>query len=335
MLTRGKPRGGIVRSILDITVGRLLKWIVRAGADRRRAGRHRIRAVRLRAGESDSVAGKSRRLRLSRSGLGHDGRVERSANLLLHGAGHVAAAGRADRAVALRLVRESGDAARCRSASPMPDHMRRYRFIVDPKPTPANPDQLPVGFTRHFDAALGQYVLDLTCSACHTGELHAQKDGKTYAIRIDGGQAMHAFTSMQRGAFGPTLVASMIATWSNPWKFDRFAKQGDRRALSARQVATACGFVGDDQGVRDARAELAVPASVSGAGRIRTHRCARPHRRHGVRRSPDRRRIIRKRMRRSAIRICGTSGSSTGCSTTVRSASRWRATSANRSASAR
>jgi len=106
-----------------------------------------------------------------------------------------------------------------------PEHLQRYRFIVDPQPTARNPDRLPVGFTRHFDAALGQYVLDITCAACHTGEIHAHKDGKTYAVRIDGGQAMHAFTDMQRGAFGPTLVASMLATWTDPWKFDRFARK--------------------------------------------------------------------------------------------------------------
>jgi mono/diheme cytochrome c family protein len=106
-----------------------------------------------------------------------------------------------------------------------PEHLQRYRFIVDPKPTARNPDRLPVGFTRHFDHALGQDVLDITCAACHTGEIHARKDGKTIAVRIDGGQAMHAFTDMQRGAFGPTLVASMIATWTNPMKFDRFAKR--------------------------------------------------------------------------------------------------------------
>ncbi|MBL0163586.1 MAG: cytochrome c [Xanthomonadales bacterium] len=103
--------------------------------------------------------------------------------------------------------------------------MQRYRFIVDPQPTAANPDRLPVGFSRHYDGALGQTVLDITCAACHTGEIHVQKDGKTTAIRIDGGQAMHEFTNMQRGAFGPTLVASMIATWINPWKFDRFARK--------------------------------------------------------------------------------------------------------------
>jgi len=106
-----------------------------------------------------------------------------------------------------------------------PEHLQRYRFIVDPQPTERNPDRLPIGFTRHFDTALGQYVLDITCAACHTGEIHAHKDGKTYAIRIDGGQAMHAFTDMQRGAFAPTLVASMAATWANPWKFDRFARK--------------------------------------------------------------------------------------------------------------
>jgi hypothetical protein len=106
-----------------------------------------------------------------------------------------------------------------------PRHLQRYRFIVDPKPTMRNPDRLPIGFTRHFDTALGQDVLDITCAACHTGEIHAHKDGKTIAIRIDGGQAMHAFTDMQRGAFGPTLVASMIATWANPMKFDRFARK--------------------------------------------------------------------------------------------------------------
>ena len=106
-----------------------------------------------------------------------------------------------------------------------PEHLMRYRFIVDPKPTPANPDRLPLGFTRHYDPALGEDVLDLTCAACHSGEIHAKTNGRTVAIRIDGGQAMHAFTDMQKGAFGPTLVASMAATLVNPAKFDRFAQK--------------------------------------------------------------------------------------------------------------
>src|SRR5262245_30431920 len=37
-----------------------------------------------------------------------------------------------------------------------PEHMRRWRFLVDPAPSPANPDQLPIGFTRHFDPRIGE-----------------------------------------------------------------------------------------------------------------------------------------------------------------------------------
>ncbi len=105
-----------------------------------------------------------------------------------------------------------------------PAHLRKYRLLVDPEPTPANPDQLPIGFTKHFDPAIGEQVLDITCAACHTGEIHLTKDGKTTAIRIDGGQAMHAFTDMSRGSFAPVLLASLINTAISPWKFDRFAQ---------------------------------------------------------------------------------------------------------------
>jgi mono/diheme cytochrome c family protein len=106
-----------------------------------------------------------------------------------------------------------------------PDHMRKYRFLVDPQPSPANPDQLPIGFTRHFDPAIGEYVLDVTCAACHTGEIHYTKDNRTLAMRIDGGQAMHAFTDMSRGSFAPVLLASLVDTVVKPWKFDRFAQR--------------------------------------------------------------------------------------------------------------
>ena len=108
-----------------------------------------------------------------------------------------------------------------------PEHLRDLGFIVDREKTPKNPDQLPVGFTRHYDPAVREEVLDLTCAACHTGELHyTRTTGGTkerVAIRIDGGPAMHAFTSLQLGQFGPTLLASMADTYVNPFKFDRFA----------------------------------------------------------------------------------------------------------------
>ena len=106
-----------------------------------------------------------------------------------------------------------------------PQHMRQYRFLVDPEPSPENPHQLPIGFTKHFDAAIGEDVLDITCAACHTGEIHHTANGKTRAIRIDGGPAMHAFTDMKRGSFAPELAASLISTHLNPWKFDRFAEK--------------------------------------------------------------------------------------------------------------
>lgn len=104
-----------------------------------------------------------------------------------------------------------------------PDFLRRFRFLVDDQATAANPDQLPVGFTRHFNEQLGEYVLDISCAACHNGELHYEKDGVNYAMRVDGGQAMHAFTDLARGTFGPTLISSLLETWLNPVKFNRFA----------------------------------------------------------------------------------------------------------------
>jgi mono/diheme cytochrome c family protein len=106
-----------------------------------------------------------------------------------------------------------------------PEHMRKYRFLVDPEPSEANPHQLPIGFTRHFDPRIGEHVLDVTCAACHSGEIHYTQGGKTRAIRIDGGPAMHAFTDMSRGSFAPVLLASLINTVASPWKFDRFAKK--------------------------------------------------------------------------------------------------------------
>lgn len=105
-----------------------------------------------------------------------------------------------------------------------PDYLRRQGFIVDPQ-TAANPDQLPVGFTRHFDATLNEELLDITCAACHTGQLNVTRNGRTTAVRIDGGQAMHALTTSTPGHFLPTMIASMASTWANPIKFNRFARR--------------------------------------------------------------------------------------------------------------
>ncbi len=110
-----------------------------------------------------------------------------------------------------------------------PSVLRRYGFLVDQQ-TAANPDQLPVGFTRHFDRTLNEELLDVTCAACHTGQIQVTRNGQTTALRIDGGQGDHAFTDSNFGNFVPTMVASMASTAANPLKFARFA----RRVLGPR-----------------------------------------------------------------------------------------------------
>jgi mono/diheme cytochrome c family protein len=106
-----------------------------------------------------------------------------------------------------------------------PAHLRAYGFIVDPEPTAANPDQLPVGFAKRFDPELGESVLDISCAACHTGQLVVDRGGKRTALRIDGGPASHAFTTTTVGHFVPTLAASLASTYLNPLKFRRFGKK--------------------------------------------------------------------------------------------------------------
>jgi hypothetical protein len=104
--------------------------------------------------------------------------------------------------------------------------MRSYGFIVDEAETSANPGRLPVGFAPRYDPAFGggEMMLDLTCAACHTGELQIVKDGIRSAVRIDGGSGHHDFTTVKPGRFAADLFASLTATYFNPLKFRRFAR---------------------------------------------------------------------------------------------------------------
>ncbi|CAD5110384.1 c-type cytochrome [Zestomonas carbonaria] len=108
-----------------------------------------------------------------------------------------------------------------------PSYLARFGFLVDPdqQASALNPGNLPVGFARHSDDETGDQYLDITCSACHSGELRYQ--GK--AIRIDGGAALHSLAStvptLRGGSFGQALGMSMAFTYYNPVKFKRFAKQ--------------------------------------------------------------------------------------------------------------
>ncbi|MCH4873380.1 di-heme-cytochrome C peroxidase [Pseudomonas sp. TMW22091] len=107
-----------------------------------------------------------------------------------------------------------------------PDYLARFGFLVDPqqKASAANPGNLPVGFTRHQNPGSNVEYLDITCAACHTGELRY----KGQALRVDGAPAQHVLPSsvptLRGGSFGQALVASLAATYYNPWKFERFAR---------------------------------------------------------------------------------------------------------------
>jgi len=109
-----------------------------------------------------------------------------------------------------------------------PEYLARFGFLVDPqqKSSPNNPGNLPVGFARHQNPGnASEHYLDITCAACHTGELRY----KDQAVRIDGGSAQHVLPSsvptLRGGSFGQALVASLASTYYNPWKFERFARQ--------------------------------------------------------------------------------------------------------------
>ncbi|MFP6847137.1 MAG: di-heme-cytochrome C peroxidase [Pseudomonas sp.] len=120
------------------------------------------------------------------------------------------------------------------------DYLARFGFLIDPdqQATQLNPGNLPVGFARHSDAESGENYLDISCAACHTGELRYQGQ----AVRIDGGAALHSLAStvptLRGGSFGQALGMSMAFTYYNPLKFNRFAKQvlGDKYSSHKAQL---------------------------------------------------------------------------------------------------
>ena len=130
-----------------------------------------------------------------------------------------------------------------------PSIMRRYGFLVDGA-SPKNPDGLPVGFAKHYDAQLNEEMLDISCAACHTGQINVtDKSGRTTAFRIDGGSGLHAFTNAKIGHFVPTLAATLAGTLANPMKFNRFANavlgpnhEGGRWALRRQMMGVAWQF---------------------------------------------------------------------------------------------
>lgn len=104
-----------------------------------------------------------------------------------------------------------------------PENLRAFGFLVDFAPTKANPYQLPVGFAHHYDSDLREEMLDITCAACHTGQFNVTKNGKTVGVRVDGGEARHAFTALGLGHFIPEMILALTETYLDPFAFDRFA----------------------------------------------------------------------------------------------------------------
>jgi hypothetical protein len=66
------------------------------------------------------------------------------------------------------------------------DQLQRYGYL--PYPTSkTNPFGLPIGFVVDGEGSSGD--IGMTCAACHTAQLEYQKDGQSFALRIDGAPA--------------------------------------------------------------------------------------------------------------------------------------------------
>src|SRR5690606_29079137 len=63
-------------------------------------------------------------------------------------------------------------------------------------------------------------MLDITCAACHTGQL----EYKGTALRVDGGPALHALAWIKTGQFLTDLIGALATTYADPFKFDKFAQ---------------------------------------------------------------------------------------------------------------
>jgi hypothetical protein len=87
-------------------------------------------------------------------------------------------------------------------------------FIKSSK-SPLNPLGLPIGFAVGPANSSIKGTVGLTCAACHTGQLSYKGD----KIVIDGTQSM-----IDSNTFGSQLQLSMIETYHDPDKWDRFAR---------------------------------------------------------------------------------------------------------------
>ena len=139
------------------------------------------------------------------------------------------------------------------------DQLQRYGYLANERPN--NREGLPVGFVLEGDAASGQ--LGMTCAACHTGQLEYQKDGVTYALRIDG-----APSNADAQQFLTDLTAASRATLAQSPRFNDFAKgvlgEGYTAAAAAQLKSKFGAWVKQFGEFMDA----SLPRSAWGPGRL-------------------------------------------------------------------
>jgi hypothetical protein len=139
------------------------------------------------------------------------------------------------------------------------DQLQRYGYLANERPN--NREGLPVGFVLEGDAASGQ--LGMTCAACHTGQLEYQKDGVTYALRIDG-----APSNADAQQFLTDLTAASRATLAQSLRFNDFAKavlgEGYTAAAAAQLKSKFGAWVKQFGEFMDA----SLPRSAWGPGRL-------------------------------------------------------------------
>jgi len=139
------------------------------------------------------------------------------------------------------------------------DQLQRYGYLANERPN--NREGLPVGFVLEGDAASGQ--LGMTCAACHTGQLEYQKDGVTYALRIDG-----APSNADAQQFLTDLTAASRATFAQSLRFNDFAKgvlgEGYTAAAAAQLKSKFGAWVKQFGEFMDA----SLPRSAWGPGRL-------------------------------------------------------------------
>ena len=94
------------------------------------------------------------------------------------------------------------------------ENINAFRYLPA-KPSKLNPDGLPIGFVKDVDRK-GQEWVGFSCALCHTGQISYQGTD----IRIDGAPTLGDIENFQI-----SLVEALQATYSNPQKFDRFARK--------------------------------------------------------------------------------------------------------------